>query len=159
MKTESGVRARSDNPRSRGRAPDFYGLNYPKKNRDRARRVTTSISWLPGGRSPCRFRTPPPDADVELRRHAGFRLRSTGALDGVAGLQERIEKLERQANRTSRNSSVAPSSDPLLTRQQRRQLARERAKKQLERERREARERGGQRGMRARAGHPSSPSS
>jgi Family of unknown function (DUF6444) len=61
------------------------------------------------------------------------------AAEAVAGLQERIEELERQLNRTSRNSSVAPSSDPPLTRQQRRQLARERAKKQLERERREAR--------------------
>ena len=57
------------------------------------------------------------------------------ALGEVAGLQERIEELERQVNRTSRNSSVAPSSDRALTRQQRRQLARERAKKQLERER------------------------
>ena len=38
------------------------------------------------------------------------------ALGEVAGLQERIEELERQVNRTSRNSSVAPSSDRALTR-------------------------------------------
>jgi cell division protein FtsB len=30
-----------------------------------------------------------------------------GAVQEVAGLQERIEELERQVNRTSRNSSVA----------------------------------------------------
>ena len=34
----------------------FDGLNYlQEKNGDRARRVTASISWIPGGRSPCRL--------------------------------------------------------------------------------------------------------
>ena len=75
----------------------------------------------------------------------------------MAGLQERIEELERQVNRTSRNSSVAPSSDPPLTRQQRRQLARERAKKQLERERREARKQGGQPGHEGSSRPPAEP--
>ena len=60
-------------------------------------------------------------------------LRLFDVLGEMAGLQERIEELERQVNRNSRNSSVAPSSDPPLTRQQRRQLARERVKKELER--------------------------
>ena len=68
------------------------------------------------------------------------------AVDEVGRLRERVEELERQLNRTSRNSSVAPSSDLPLTRQQRRQLARERAKKQLQREGRERREQGGQPG-------------
>jgi transposase len=80
-----------------------------------------------------------------------------GAVQRVAGLQERIEELERQVNRTSRNSSVAPSSDPPLTRQQRRQLARERAKRQLERERREARKQGGQPGHEGSSRPPAEP--
>ena len=79
------------------------------------------------------------------------------ALGEVAGLQERIEELERQVNRTSRNSSVAPSSDRALTRQQRRQLARERAKKQLERERREARKQGAQPGHEGSSRPPAEP--
>lgn len=52
-------------------------------------------------------------------------------LDDLGRLQEQVEELERLLNRNSRNSSLAPSSDPPPTRQQRRQLARERAKKQL----------------------------
>ncbi len=52
---------------------------------------------------------------------------------------------ERQLNLTSRNSSVALSSDLSLTRQQRRQLRRA-CEKQLERERCEARKQGGQPG-------------
>ncbi|MGZ6725690.1 MAG: IS66 family transposase [Solirubrobacteraceae bacterium] len=79
------------------------------------------------------------------------------AVDEVAGLKERIEELERQVNRTSRNSSVAPSSDPPLTRQQRRQLARERAKKQLERDRREACKQGGQPGHEGSSRPPADP--
>jgi transposase len=75
----------------------------------------------------------------------------------VAGLQERIEELERQVNRTSRNSSLAPSSDPPLTRQQRRQLARERAKKELERQQREAREQGAQPGHEGASRSPAEP--
>ncbi|MGH3631861.1 MAG: IS66 family transposase [Sciscionella sp.] len=80
-----------------------------------------------------------------------------GAVDEVAGLRERVLELERQQSRTSLNSSVAPSSDPPLTRQQRRQLARERAKKQLERERREARKRGGQPGHEGFSRPPAEP--
>jgi transposase len=52
-------------------------------------------------------------------------------------LRERFEELERLESRNSRNSSVAPSSDPPLTRQQRRQLARERAKKSLKEQRKQ----------------------
>lgn len=62
----------------------------------------------------------------------------TAAVEEVAALRERVLELERELNRTSRNSSVAPSSDPPLTRQERRQIARERAKKQLQREGRQA---------------------
>jgi transposase len=83
--------------------------------------------------------------------------RVRGALDEVARLRERIEGLEREQNRTSQNSSVAPSSDPPLTRQQRRQLARERAKKQLERERREPRSQGGQPGHEGSSRRPAEP--
>jgi len=57
----------------------------------------------------------------------------------IGRLEERIEELERRANRGSGNSSMPPSSDPPLTRQQRRALARERAKASL-------REAGGQPG-------------
>lgn len=46
-------------------------------------------------------------------------------------LRERIEELERRLGQNSRNSSKPPSSDPPMTRQQRRALARERAKKSL----------------------------
>ena len=70
---------------------------------------------------------------------------------------ERVEELERSLNRTSRNSSVAPSSDPPLTRQQRRALARERAKKQLEREGRERREQGAQPGHEGPSRSPAEP--
>ena len=79
------------------------------------------------------------------------------ALAEVARLRERVEELEREQNRTSRNSSVAPSTDPPLTRQQRRQLARERAKKQLERERRAPRKQGGQPGHRGASRPPAEP--
>lgn len=79
------------------------------------------------------------------------------ALDEVAGLRERIVELERQLNSDSRNSSLAPSSDPPLTRQQRRQLARERAKKQLQREGRERREQGAQPGHEGSSREPAGP--
>jgi transposase len=75
----------------------------------------------------------------------------------LIGLVERVEELERQLNRTSRNSSVAPSSDPPLTRQQRRALARERAKKQLQREGRERREQGAQPGHEGSCRRPAEP--
>jgi transposase len=84
-------------------------------------------------------------------------LRLLDALGEVAGLQERIEELERQVNRNSRNSSVAPSSDPPLTRQQRRQLARERAKKELERQKRESRAQGAQPGHEGASRSPAEP--
>jgi transposase len=56
----------------------------------------------------------------------------------VGRLRERVEELERVARRDSRNSSVAPSSDPPLSRQQRRQLAREKAKREQDRRKRGA---------------------
>jgi len=46
-------------------------------------------------------------------------------------LRERIEELERRLGQNSSNSSMPPSTDPPMTRQQRRALARERAKKSL----------------------------
>jgi hypothetical protein len=49
----------------------------------------------------------------------------------VAPLLERVEELERRVSRDSTNSSLPPSQDPPLTRQQRRALARERAKASL----------------------------
>jgi transposase len=84
-------------------------------------------------------------------------MRLFDVLGEVAGLRARIEELEREGNRTSRNSSVAPSTDPPLTRQQRRALARERAKKQLQRENREAREQGGQPGHDGASRLPATP--
>ncbi len=75
----------------------------------------------------------------------------------LISLVERVEELERSLNRTSRNSSVAPSSDPPLTRQQRRALARERAKKQLQREGRERRGRGAQPGHEGSSRPPAEP--
>jgi transposase len=79
------------------------------------------------------------------------------ALDEVTALRARVEELEQQLNRNSRNSSVAPSSDPPLTRQQRRQLARERAKKQLQREGRERCEQGAQPGHEGSSREPAGP--
>lgn len=49
----------------------------------------------------------------------------------VRRLEGRIEELERQNNRNSGNSSMAPSSDPPMTRQERRAEARRRAKESL----------------------------
>lgn len=49
----------------------------------------------------------------------------------VAALTAEMEELKQRVNKSSRNSSMPPSSDPPLTRQQRRALARERAKKSL----------------------------
>ena len=46
-------------------------------------------------------------------------------------MRERIEELERRLGQNSSNSSMPPSTDPPMTRQQRRALARERAKKSL----------------------------
>ena len=49
----------------------------------------------------------------------------------IAGLEARIDELERRQGRNSLNSSLPPSRDPPLTRQQRRELARRRAKGSL----------------------------
>ena len=54
-----------------------------------------------------------------------------GLLAEVAALRGRIEEIERLQRRTSLNSSLPPSRDPPLTRQQRRELARKRAKESL----------------------------
>jgi transposase len=47
----------------------------------------------------------------------------------VDALRERVDELERQLNRSSKNSSMPPSSDAPMTRQQRRAQAGELAKK------------------------------
>ncbi len=49
----------------------------------------------------------------------------------LLSMAERIEELERRLGQNSSNSSMPPSTDPPMTRQQRRALARERAKKSL----------------------------
>ena len=54
-----------------------------------------------------------------------------GLLAEVAVLRERVDEHERLLRRDSTNSSLPPSRDPPLTRQQRRALARERAKASL----------------------------
>jgi len=69
-----------------------------------------------------------------------------GLLAEIIVLGERVDEHERILKRDSTNSSLAPSKDPPLTRQQRRALARERAKKILEQQGREKREAGGQPG-------------
>ncbi len=69
-----------------------------------------------------------------------------GLLAEITVLAERVDEHERILKRDSTNSSLAPSNDPPLTRQQRRALARERAKKSLEKQGREKREAGGQPG-------------
>ena len=54
-----------------------------------------------------------------------------GLLAEIAALRERVDEHERLLERNSTNSSLPPSRDPPLTRQQRRALARERAKASL----------------------------
>jgi len=54
-----------------------------------------------------------------------------GLLAEIAALRERVDEHERLLKRDSTNSSLPPSRDPPLTRQQRRALARERAKQSL----------------------------
>lgn len=56
-----------------------------------------------------------------------------GLLAEVQALRERVDEHDRLLRQDSTNSSKAPSNDPPLTRQQRRALARERAKKDLQR--------------------------
>jgi transposase len=53
-----------------------------------------------------------------------------GLLAEITALRERVDEHDRLLNQDSRNSSKAPSSDPPLTRQQRRARERERAKQQ-----------------------------
>ena len=53
-----------------------------------------------------------------------------GLLAEITALRVRVDEHERLLSRDSRNSSVAPSNDPPLTRQQRRARDRERAKAQ-----------------------------
>jgi transposase len=65
----------------------------------------------------------------------------------IAGLEERLARLEAQARQDSRTSSKPPSSDPPKTRAQRRAQARARARaKELMRSEGEARKAGGQPG-------------
>lgn len=61
----------------------------------------------------------------------------------IRGLEERIEELERRVNRNSGNSSMSPSSDPPLSRAERRRRAREAYKRSM-------RQTGGQPGHRGR---------
>jgi transposase len=49
----------------------------------------------------------------------------------IRGFEERIEELERQVSRSSRNSSSSPSSDPPKSRAERRRLAREAYKRSM----------------------------
>jgi hypothetical protein len=69
----------------------------------------------------------------------------------MAGRQQRFEerlgRLEEKGRSSSRNSSIAPSQDPPRTRQERRRLAREKAKELLAKDR-EQRKAGGQTGHR-----------
>ena len=53
-----------------------------------------------------------------------------GLLAEITALRERVDEHERLLKRDSTNSSLAPSNDPPLTRQQRRARERERAKQQ-----------------------------
>ena len=55
-----------------------------------------------------------------------------GLLAEIVVLRERVDEHERLLKRDSTNSSLAPSNDPPMTRQQRRALARERAKRNLQ---------------------------
>lgn len=69
-----------------------------------------------------------------MRREDAEALVAQGAdavLEVVRVLEQRIDDLERLQRRDSTNSSLPPSRDPPSTRQQRRALARERAKKSL----------------------------
>jgi transposase len=108
-----------------------------------------------------------PDVDVEAVALAGgeparelvvgLLAESVDLRAEVGRLRARLEELERLQNRNSRNSSVAPSSDPPLTRQQRRQLARERAKKNLQRQKQEQRKQGAQPGHEGATREPAEP--
>jgi hypothetical protein len=53
-----------------------------------------------------------------------------GLLAEITALRERVDEHDRLLKRDSTNSSLAPSNDPPLTRQQRRARERERAKQQ-----------------------------
>ncbi len=65
----------------------------------------------------------------ELRaQNAQLRAQNADLREQNRVLAERVEELERQLGRDSRNSSLPPSSDPPLTRAERRRRAREKAK-------------------------------
>jgi transposase len=88
-----------------------------------------------------------------VRREEAERLHAQGVdavLGAIAGLEARIEELERRQGRNSLNSSLPPSRDPPLTRQQRRELARKRAKASL-------RKPGGQPGHAGKTREPPAP--
>jgi len=66
---------------------------------------------------------------AELRaQNAQLRAQNAELSEQNRALAERVEELERQLGRDSRNSSLPPSSDPPLTRAERRRRAREKAK-------------------------------
>ena len=70
------------------------------------------------------------EADLEAQN---TELRAENALlrERVAALTAEVEELKRRLGQSSRNSSKPPSSDPPMSRQERRALARERAKESL----------------------------
>lgn len=73
-------------------------------------------------------------SDLELVALEGgerARLLMVELVDQVGALRGEVEELKRQLGRDSRNSSRPPSADPPVTRQQRRKLAREKAKQDL----------------------------
>jgi len=69
-----------------------------------------------------------------------------GLLDQLAKLQERVDRLEEQSRRDSRNSSSPPSQDSPKTRAERRREAARKAKAWAKREEGEKRNQGGQPG-------------
>ena len=88
--------------------------------------------------------------DSGRERCVGVIVELAGAVDRLGArcerFEERIRRLEEQSRRDSRTSSKPPSSDPPKTRQQRRALARAKAKELLR----------GERGAGGQPGHPGS---
>lgn len=70
------------------------------------------------------------EADLEAQ-NAELRAENTLLREQVAALTAEVEELKRRLGQNSRNSSKPPSSDPPMSRQERRKLARERAKESL----------------------------
>ena len=81
MRTESGVRARSDNPRSRGPAPDFRRAQLPPRRKRRPRPAVTTKHFMDPRWAAVHtdFRTPPLDAHPKQHHHAQTQRRSTVA--------------------------------------------------------------------------------